>query len=143
MIILDTHIWVWWVHGSKEITETQQKMISENESKVIGICAISCWEIAKLVQVGRINFDYPLEEWFKLAFSYPGVQLIELSPQAAIESTRLSSDFHKDPADQIIASFAPIRTLRVPIPSDLSFVYSLMHSLISTYRQKHKILRMI
>jgi PIN domain nuclease of toxin-antitoxin system len=45
------------------------------------------------VQYGRIGFEYTLEEWFKLALNYPGVKLLELSPQVAIESTRLFCDF--------------------------------------------------
>ena len=50
MIVLDTHIWVWWVHGDSQLAERQMDVIVENESDVIGISAISCWEIAKLVE---------------------------------------------------------------------------------------------
>ena len=28
MIVLDTHIWVWWVHGDKRLTETQIETIT-------------------------------------------------------------------------------------------------------------------
>ncbi len=42
------------------------------------------------------------------ALGYPGVQLIPLSPEVAIESTRLPGDFHRDPADQIIVATARI-----------------------------------
>jgi hypothetical protein len=27
MIILDTHIWVWWVHGDERLTESQAELI--------------------------------------------------------------------------------------------------------------------
>jgi len=43
-----------------------------------------------------------IEEWFEQALSYPGIQLLELTPEIAIESTRLPGEFHRDPADQII-----------------------------------------
>ena len=54
MIVLDTHIWVWWVHGDSQLTQAQIEAIEANESDVIGICAISCWEIAKLVEYKRL-----------------------------------------------------------------------------------------
>lgn len=51
MIVLDTHIWIWWVHETKQLTDTQKKIIAENESGEIGISAITLWEIAKLVEL--------------------------------------------------------------------------------------------
>ncbi len=41
MIILDTHIWLWWVHGTKNLTERLSEIIEENESQVIGVSSIS------------------------------------------------------------------------------------------------------
>jgi len=55
MIVLDTHIWVWWVHGDERLTRTQAEVIEANEADVIGVSAISCWEIAKLVEYGRLE----------------------------------------------------------------------------------------
>ncbi len=49
MIVLDTHIWVWWVHGDSQLPEQYQQYIQGQESQGLGISAISCWEIAKEV----------------------------------------------------------------------------------------------
>jgi PIN domain nuclease of toxin-antitoxin system len=106
MIILDTHVWVWWVHGDEKITSTQTKIIKANETDIIGVSAISAWEIAKLVEYNRLELPCPLQEWFYEALSYPGIRLIELTPEIAIESTKLPGEFHRDPADQIIVATA-------------------------------------
>jgi len=50
MIVLDTHTWVWWVHGDERLTQAQHEIITANESDLIGVSAMSCWEIAKLVE---------------------------------------------------------------------------------------------
>jgi PIN domain nuclease of toxin-antitoxin system len=42
------------------------------------------------------------------ALTYPGIQLVELTPKIAIESTQLPGEFHRDPADQIIVATARI-----------------------------------
>lgn len=68
----------------------------------------SCWEIAKLVELSRLDLPLSLEEWFDEALRYPGVRLLELTPQVAIESTQLPGEFHRDPADQIIVATARI-----------------------------------
>ena len=110
MIIIDTHIFLWWVHGDERLTENQDEIIKANEVQVIGVSAISCWEIAKLVEYKRINLHQKIDEWFKQAFKYPGVRLIELTPEIAIESTQLLGEFHHDPADQIIVATARIHS---------------------------------
>ena len=108
MILLDTHIWVWWVDGGSRLTQAQRDTIAAEEMGLIGVTAISCWEVAKLVQLGRVVLSCSLEEWFEQALSYPGVQLIALTPEIAIESIRLPGDFHRDPADQIIVATARV-----------------------------------
>ena len=50
VIILDTHIWIWWVHGDPSLPAAAREWIESSESSGLGICAISCWEVAKLVE---------------------------------------------------------------------------------------------
>jgi len=113
MIVLDTHTWIWWVHDPIQLTEAQIETITSNETDLIGISVISCWEVAKLVEVKRLELPLPLEAWFQLALSYPGVQILALTPEVAIESTNLPPPFHRDPADQIIVATA--RLHRCPL----------------------------
>lgn len=108
MIVLDTHIWVWWVHGDPQLPDEYRNFIAANESSGLGISAISCWEVAKLVELGRLILPQPVDAWLDLALAYPGVQLLDLTPQIAVESTRLPGEFHRDPADQIIVATARV-----------------------------------
>ncbi len=108
MIIIDTHIWIWWVHGDEKLSKSQFDAIQADASDGIGVSAISCWEIAKLVERKRLELPVPLENWFEQALSYPGVRLLRLTPKIAIESTRLPGEFHRDPADQIIVASARV-----------------------------------
>jgi PIN domain nuclease of toxin-antitoxin system len=108
MILLDTHIWVWWVDDNQQLADRQRHLIQDNVRSGLEVSAISCWEVAKLVQYGRLEVACPLEEWMEQALAYPGVQLIELTPRIAIESTKLPGTFHRDPADQIIVATARV-----------------------------------
>jgi PIN domain nuclease of toxin-antitoxin system len=88
-------------------------MIREHEEIGIGVSCISCWEVAKLVELGRLAVSLPVAEWLDLGAVDPGIQLLHLTPQIAVASTQLPGDFHKDPADQIIVATA--RTLDCPL----------------------------
>lgn len=108
MIILDTHIWVWWVHGAEPMTLVQEQIIEENESEEIGVSIISLWEIAKLVQYQRLELPCSIDQWFGQATHYPGVRILGMTPEIVVESTKLPGEFHRDPADQIIVATARI-----------------------------------
>ena len=124
MIVLDTHIWVWWVHEDERLTQAQREAITANETDTVGVSAISCWEIAKLVESDRLELPSPLEEWFEQALNYPGVQLLALTPEIAIESTRLPGEFHRDPADQIIVATARVYGCSLVTSDDKLLNYS-------------------
>ena len=49
MILLDTHMWYWWVDDQKKLSPQQLQHLLANESSGLGVSVISCWEIAKLV----------------------------------------------------------------------------------------------
>jgi PIN domain nuclease of toxin-antitoxin system len=82
------------------------------ESKRKWISAISCWELAKLVERKRIGFSIPLLDWMTRSINEQEISLADLSPEIAAESTQLRG-FHKDPADQIIV--ATSRVLGMPL----------------------------
>ena len=108
MIILDTHIWIWWTHGDEHLPMTYQKHLAAHEEEGLGISIISCWEIAKLVEYQRLKLPYPVAEWLTHALSYPPIHLLDLTPQIVVDATQLPGAFHRDPADQLIVATARI-----------------------------------
>ena len=113
MIILDTHIWIWWVDKHPNLTSDYENAIKSHESGGLGVSIISCWEVAKLVENGKLNFSCSVEDWIEKALLYPNIQLLDLTPKIVVESTQLPSGFHKDPSDQMIVATA--RVLDIPL----------------------------
>jgi PIN domain nuclease of toxin-antitoxin system len=109
VILLDTHIWVWWVDGSPQLDPARRKQIEDNEVTGLAVSVISCWEVAKLVELNRLELRRPVAKWIEQALSYPGIRLLYLTPRIAVESCQLPGAFHRDPADQIIVATARIR----------------------------------
>ncbi len=112
MILLDTHEWVWWVNGDPALGPAAD-FLAANESAGLGVSIISCWEVAKKVEVGKLVLDRGLDAWLEGALAYPGVRLVDLTPAIVVESTRLPGPFHRDPANQMIVATA--RVLGVPL----------------------------
>ena len=113
MILLDTHIWVWWVQGDARLKPHQRRLLEAGERNGLGVSVISCWEVAKLVEVGRLVLPTPVSEWVTAALAYPGIRLLALTPEIAIASTQSPEEFHRDPADQILVATA--RVLGIPL----------------------------
>jgi PIN domain nuclease of toxin-antitoxin system len=68
VILLDTHIWVWWVDDNQQLTDRQRHIIQANAQSGLGISAITCWEVANLVEHGQLELACPIEEW-KIIFA--------------------------------------------------------------------------
>lgn len=106
MIIIDTHIWIWWVHNHPSLEPWMRAKLIAHESDAIGVSAISCWEIARLEADTRLNLGRPIAEWFSIALGYPAIHLLDLTPEISIDANNLPGVFHKDPADRIIVATA-------------------------------------
>ena len=108
MIVLDTHIWGWWVHNDARLTDKYREIIQGYEDDGLGVSIFSCWEVAKLVELKKLALHCSIHEWLDTALRYPGIQLLDLTPKIVIESTLLPGKFHRDPADQIIVATARV-----------------------------------
>ena len=106
MIVLDTHIWVWWVHGDAQLPNNHRNYLQAHEAQGLGVSIISCWEVAKLVEHNRLKLSLSLADWLDQALAYPEIRLRDLTPRIVVDSTQLLGTFHRDPADQMIVATA-------------------------------------
>jgi PIN domain nuclease of toxin-antitoxin system len=70
------------------------------------VSAISVWEVGMLEAKGRVRFTVEVGEWVRRALAAPGVHLAPLTPEIALDSTRLPEPVHGDPADRILVATA-------------------------------------
>ncbi|NYZ69626.1 type II toxin-antitoxin system VapC family toxin, partial [Endozoicomonas sp. SM1973] len=115
MIVLDTHILIWWVSEDAKLSKKAKTAINNHIKKdeEILISSISAWEISMLVQKERLSLSMDVDSWLALVNSIEHVKFVPIDNKVAIESTRLPGEFHKDPADRMIVALA--RTLSVPL----------------------------
>jgi PIN domain nuclease of toxin-antitoxin system len=114
-VVLDTHVWFWLELGNSRVKDSKSLSLVESARRRGGVIvsAMSVWEIAMLESKNRISLHQDCHLWIRNALAAPGVILQPLSPEIAVESTRLPGDFHGDPADRILV--ATSRVLNAPL----------------------------
>jgi PIN domain nuclease of toxin-antitoxin system len=108
-LILDTHILIWWLHDETDkLTKVQRVALIEADkhNRLMALSAITLWEIAMLVERGRIAITKSLVTFLGDVESHPLLAILPLTTSIAAESARLGDDFHRDPADQMIVATA-------------------------------------
>lgn len=114
-LLLDTHVLLWWVTTPERLSPAQARALDRAEAtgEPVGLAAISLWEIAKLVERGRLRPTQSVDTVLEEIERHPGLRVLPLTARIAIESTRLGPSVPTDPADQLIVATARVHALRL------------------------------
>ena len=109
-LLLDTHCWLWTQAGNTEKFSRQGRRLIDKatQSGDLRVSVISVWEIGMLEAKGRLALKMSCTEWVNQALATPGLSLLLLTSEIAIESSRLPGEIHADPADRILIATARI-----------------------------------
>jgi len=94
MLNLDTHILIYLLNGS--LNPREQQLVAQLP---LAISDIVLWELAKLIQLGRISLNLNSPAFLNCLRR---LTVIPISLEIARASTQL--DFRSDPADELIAA---------------------------------------
>lgn len=107
MIVLDTHAWLWWVDNPERLSDAARRAIRSADQ--VGVSTFSCWELATLVERGRLKLDRELRVWVRQALAHEQAEEVTITAEIAIRAAQLDRDrFPGDPADRIIYATAEI-----------------------------------
>ena len=107
MIVLDTHVWVWFVSNPELLSKAAKKAIDTSmEQKEIFISSISAWEVALLAAKKRLKLSIDVTDWIGKSERLPFLQFLPVDNSVAVKSVNLPQPLHKDPADRIIIATA-------------------------------------
>ena len=105
MILLDTHVLVWFWHGRARLGRDARETIErEWQGGTAAVSAITFWEAGMLQEKGRIDLPADLSAW---RASLLREDLVEIPVDGAIAvRAGLLHDLHGDPADRFILATA-------------------------------------
>jgi PIN domain nuclease of toxin-antitoxin system len=116
-VLLDTHIWLWWLTRSKELPRSYRNAIDKiADQQVPKISAISLWEAQMLAAKGRLTPTQPFNIWIRAMAAPTVVEVLALDVDVVNALNELPTTFHGDPADRLIVATAlahqlPLATL--------------------------------
>lgn len=102
-LLLDTHIVLWLDSGDDRLRPVTGALIDGcwRSGGTIFLSAITVWQIAFLVDAGRIELDLPTPAWIACFLDRPGIEAAPLGERAASRSYQLYHFAHRDPADRL------------------------------------------
>ena len=120
--LLDTHILLWWFENHPKLPKKYSLLLDkiENAEEVtpVAVSIISFWEIAKAIEYDRLKLEFTPDQWFEDVEDHPLIEVLPLTRQIVLDSTRLGPSFHKDPGDQLIAATTRCHELRLMTVDD-------------------------
>ncbi len=104
MLVLDTHIWIWWINQTpKRLPAKIVKLLEQADH--LAISAISFFEVTWLYDHERIFLKIPVQDWISKATEDADIICLPVSCMIASLAAALP-EHHKDPQDRIIIATA-------------------------------------
>ena len=110
MLLLDTHIALWWLDGGERLTPKQRRATAaaERRNEKLHVAGVTLWEIAMLAQHGRITMAQGFDDFLQELERNARLDVLPITATIAIDAARLGNAFPKDPADRLIAATARV-----------------------------------
>ena len=110
--LLDTHAWVWWLHDDTRLGHDVRRALDDLPIDARpAISDISLWEVATLVNLGRLQLPGTFDEWLEVAAHPRTVRILPITSHIAADVARLPDLLHRDPADRVIVSTSRVHGL--------------------------------
>lgn len=109
-LLLDTHIFIWWLKDDRSLSKKAGSLIKEAEQ--VYVSSASIWEAAIKIQLGKL--DVEIDDLINSIESEGFLELPIIARHAAMVSQLPSH--HRDPFDRILIAQAiaePLRFLTV------------------------------
>jgi PIN domain nuclease of toxin-antitoxin system len=124
-LVIDTHVWLWLESEPDRLGEPARVRIEQAaRAGQLWVSVMSVWEIGMLVAKDRIRLSMPVDEWVRQASATPGMQMLGVIPEIALESTRLPDAPHGDPVDRLLMASARLHNLTLVTADEKILTYA-------------------
>lgn len=133
MLLLDTHAWIWWLARPEALSAPARAAVEEAVGSEVGgsgggrtagrgghgggdgggvaVSSISVWELAMLVQRGRLELTMTPSRWLEECERLPFLAFLPVDGRVTLRSVSLGSALHPDPVDRMIVATALLHDL--------------------------------
>ena len=106
-VLLDTHIWIWWLTPASPLSGRERDALDRAaEKRELHLAAISLWEAEVLHARSASELPLPFADWISSAADERMLTLLPLDVDVVIAADSLPAAFRGDPADRLIVATA-------------------------------------
>ena len=111
-VLLDTHVWVWWLSRDKRLKVAEQEGLDRLATRREAcLSAISLWEAQMAYAKGRFQPLDGFDTWLRAAAVPEVVQILPIDVSVALALNDLPRSVPSDPADRLIVATARAHAL--------------------------------
>ena len=107
--LLDTHTLLWCFNDSRSLSPRARKLIEDGSNEIL-VSAVSGWEIATKVRLGKLPTGEELVDQLDRYLAQLGCETLPISPDHAVRAGRLPGE-HRDPFDRMLIAQAQMENL--------------------------------
>ncbi|MGA8270589.1 MAG: type II toxin-antitoxin system VapC family toxin [Candidatus Sulfotelmatobacter sp.] len=102
--LLDTHTLIWWMTNDPHLSRFARNLIAREDNTSM-VSAVSAWEIATKVRLGRLPAAAELVQDFVADLVRQRIRILDVSADHGIRAGSLPGP-HKDPFDRMLIAQA-------------------------------------
>ena len=109
MIVLDTHVLIWWIENPAQLSPKARRAIAKDslENGII-VSSVSALEIATLVRRNRLHLAVSVDLWLANVQRLPELHFEPVTAEMAQIAGSIGDELHGDPVDRLIAATAVV-----------------------------------
>ena len=104
MIVIDTHVLVWWAGGAQLPTAARRAIV---QADVVAFSAVTAWEVGTLARSRRIDIQLGTSDWLREVTEVHSLTVLPVTLDIAVRAAEFQETL-RDPIDCLIAATALI-----------------------------------
>jgi PIN domain nuclease of toxin-antitoxin system len=116
--LLDTHTLIWWMTDDRRLSKPAHALIAHRDNVSL-VSAVSAWEIATKVRLGRLPAAADLVQSFVADVIREGMEILAVSAEHGIRAGSLHGS-HQDPFDRMLIAQAVAENIPI-VSNDRAF----------------------
>lgn len=110
-LLLDTHVFLWWVNDADELAPKWRKAIANPDNRC-HLSVVSCWEMAIKSSLGKLTLAQPLERFIPEQLQLNDFRLLDLDFRHICKVESLPFH-HRDPFDRLLIAQASVEKMTI------------------------------
>ena len=103
-VLLDTHVFLWWVEGDRVLSAKARAALADQENECL-ISLVSAWELVIKAGLGKLKLALPVKRYVVEHAAANGFRMLDIR-MAHIGRVETLSPHHGDPFDRLLIAQA-------------------------------------